>query len=128
MRSASRRPTPRGIPASTTQRATRAPTSIERVRRTPEPPGSIDDRIAQAVVQSIEALLGPYLARLLEPEPIVYTVSQVAAMLQVSTDTVGRLVKRGVLPRVPHLDGKVLIPRVAVDRLVGTLGDDRPAA
>jgi excisionase family DNA binding protein len=55
---------------------------------------------------------------------MVFTVSQAAQVLQVSEDTIGRLVRRGVLPRVPHLDGKVLIPRQAVVRLVA----DQPAA
>jgi hypothetical protein len=49
-------------------------------------------------------------------------VGQVAVVLQVSDDTVARLVKRGAPPRVPHLDGKVLIPRAAVERLVGANG------
>jgi excisionase family DNA binding protein len=79
---------------------------------------SIEDQIESAVTRSIERLLEPYLSRLAKPEPVVYTVTQVASVLQVSTDTVGRLVRRGILPRVPHLEGKLLIPRVAVDRLV----------
>jgi hypothetical protein len=37
-------------------------------------------------------------------------------------------VRRGVLPRVPHLDGKVLIPRQAVVRLVQDQSADQPAA
>jgi hypothetical protein len=37
-------------------------------------------------------------------------------------------VRRGVLPRVPHLDGKVLIPRQAVVRLVAEQSPDQPAA
>jgi excisionase family DNA binding protein len=52
----------------------------------------------------------------------------VAVLLQISEDTVGRLVKRGVLPRVPHLDGKVLIPRDAVERLAQGQGQVEEAA
>jgi excisionase family DNA binding protein len=81
-------------------------------------PASIDEMVEQAVVRSIEAALKPYLVKLAEPEPLVYTVSQVAMVLQVSTDTVSRLVKRGVLPRVPHLDGKTLIPKSSVVELL----------
>jgi hypothetical protein len=54
-------------------------------------------------------MLGPYLAKLCAPEPAVYTVAHAAVVMQVSEDTISRLVKSGVLPRVPHLDGKILI-------------------
>ena len=53
-----------------------------------------------------------------EPEPLVYTVAQAATVLQVSPDTVTRLVRPGVLDRVPHIDGTQLIPRASIDRLV----------
>lgn len=79
---------------------------------------SIDEQIELLVTRSVEAVLAPYLGKLAQPEPLVYTVTQAAAALQVSNDTVGRLVRRGVLPRVPHLDGKLLIPRAAVQQLV----------
>ena len=87
-------------------------------------PTSIEELIERAVAQTIERLLEPYLVRLSKPEPLVYTVAQAAEVLQVSTDTIGRLVKRGVLDRVPHLDGKTLIPRVSVEHLVGGAGTD----
>ncbi len=80
--------------------------------------GSIEAMIEQAVVRAFEASLGPYVHRLAQPEPVVFTAAQVASVLQVSEDTVWRLVKRGVLPRVPHVDGKLLIPKEAVKRLV----------
>ena len=80
--------------------------------------GSIEAMIEEAVVRAFEASLGPYVHRLAQPEPIVFTAAQVASVLQVSEDTVWRLVKRGVLPRVPHLDGKLLIPKEAVNRLI----------
>ena len=81
-------------------------------------PSTIDEQIERAVARTVERLLAPYLIKLAAPEPAVYTVAQVATVLQVSPDTVGRLVKRGALPRVPHLEGKVLIPRRAVEHLV----------
>jgi hypothetical protein len=74
--------------------------------------------IEEAVRRGIEDVLRPYLFRLCQPEPMVFTAAQVATVLQVSEDTVWRLVKRGVLPRVPHVDGKLLIPREAIRRLV----------
>lgn len=85
---------------------------------------SIDELIEAAVVRAIEQCLLPYLAKLGEPEPLVYTAAQAAAVLQVSPDTIGRLLKRGVLTRVPHLNGKLLIPRAAVDRLVHDQASD----
>jgi excisionase family DNA binding protein len=80
--------------------------------------GGIEARIEEAVLRAIEASLRPYLHRLTQPEAVVFTAAQVASVLQVSEDTVWRLVKRGVLPRVPHLDGKLLIPKEAVNRLI----------
>jgi excisionase family DNA binding protein len=73
--------------------------------------------IEAAVERAVARVLNPYLHRLASCEPAVYTVAQAAQVLQVSDDTVGRLVRRGVLLRVPHLEGKVLIPRSSVDRL-----------
>jgi excisionase family DNA binding protein len=75
------------------------------------------------VERAINRLLEPHLRRLQSCSPAVYTVHQAAEVLQVSEDTIGRLVRRGVLHRVPHLDGKVLIPRQAVARLVDEADD-----
>lgn len=87
------------------------------------PGATIEDQIEAAVERALQRMLGPYLAKLCAPEPAVYTVAHAAVVMQVSEDTVSRLVKRGVLPRVPHLDGKVLIPRAAVQKLVTGEGD-----
>jgi excisionase family DNA binding protein len=86
---------------------------------------SIERTIEEVVERAVERLLGPYLRRICEPEPAVYTVAQAAIVLQVSEDTIARLVRRGVLHRVPHVEGKVLIPRVTVDELVGGVGSQR---
>jgi excisionase family DNA binding protein len=83
---------------------------------------SIESLVEAAVERAITRVLEPHLRRLQPCSPAVYTVSQAAEVLQVSDDTIGRLVRRGVLPRVPHLDGKVLIPRRAVASLI----DDQP--
>ena len=82
------------------------------------PPRTIDELVEDAVDRAVTRLLAPYLRRLAQPEPAVYTVAQAAIVLQVSDDTISRLVRRGALPRVPHLDGKVLIPRRAVETLI----------
>jgi excisionase family DNA binding protein len=74
--------------------------------------------IEDAVERAVERILGPYLRRICEPEPAVYTVAQTAVVLQVSEDTIARLVRRGVLPRVPHVGGKLLIPRADVDEMI----------
>ena len=78
---------------------------------------TVEALIEAAVERAIRRALGPYLHRLTRCEPAVYTVAQAAEVLQVSEDTVGRLVRRGTLPRVPHVEGKVLIPRRALDHL-----------
>jgi excisionase family DNA binding protein len=89
-----------------------------RSEETGGPVSSIEVCIEDAVERAVERFLGPYLRRICEPEPAVYTVAQTAVVLQVSEDTIARLVRRGVLHRVPHVGGKVLIPRTAVDELV----------
>jgi excisionase family DNA binding protein len=83
---------------------------------------SIEELIEVAVERAIRRSLGPYLHRLSACEPAVYTVAQSAEVLQVSEDTIGRMVRRGVLPRVPHVGGKVLIPKRALDRLIEAPG------
>ena len=70
------------------------------------------------MTRAVTELLEPYLVRLTKPEPLVYTVAQAATVLQVSPDTVSRLIRRGVLDRVPHIDGKQLIPRASLEELV----------
>jgi excisionase family DNA binding protein len=87
-------------------------------RAASDPVSSIDARIEEAVERAVERLLRPYLRRICDPEPAVYTLAQAAVVLQVSEDTVARLVHRGVLHRVPHVGGKMLIPRTAVDELL----------
>jgi excisionase family DNA binding protein len=101
---------PHGIaaPALQTFEATAAPPA----------PHSIEGLIEAAVGRAIRHSLGPYLHRLSACEPAVYTVAQSAEVLQVSEDTIGRMVRRGVLPRVPHVGGKVLIPKRALHRLI----------
>lgn len=88
---------------------------------------SIEDRIERAVERAVKNLLTPYLRRICEPEPATYTATQAAAVLQVGPDTVSRLVRRGVLGRLPHVDGKLLIPRASVERLLAAAEADDPS-
>ncbi|CAN5594279.1 hypothetical protein BH24ACT5_BH24ACT5_32150 [soil metagenome] len=85
----------------------------------------IESHIEAAVERAVARLLRPYLRRICEPEPAVYTVAQAAVARQVSPDTVSRLVRSGVLARVPHLGGKILVPRTAVDVLIGSSPKER---
>lgn len=98
----------------------RAESSTDRAAATSPTAGGIEVLIEDAVFRAVTRLLEPHLARLVEPEPLVYTVAQAATALQVSPDTVTRLVRRGALDRVPHIDGKQLIPRASLERLVGS--------
>jgi excisionase family DNA binding protein len=89
---------------------------------------SLDDAIQTVVAEAVQQSLGPYLRRLADPEPLVYSVREAAHVLRTSTKTVRRLVDEGVLPIVPHMGQRVLIPRTSVVRLVepclGLVNDD----
>ena len=84
---------------------------------------SLDDAIQAVVVGAIHDALRPYLRRLADPEPLVYNVEEAAHVLSTSTKTVRRLVDQGVLPVVPHMGHRVVIPRTAVVRLVNAGGE-----
>jgi excisionase family DNA binding protein len=79
---------------------------------------SLDAAIQAVVADAIEAALAPYLRRLADPEPLVYSVREAAHVLSTSTTTVRRLIDEGVLPVVPHMGQRIVIPRRAVLRLV----------
>jgi excisionase family DNA binding protein len=80
-------------------------------------PLSLDEHIARIVEAAIERKIGTYLSRL-GPEPLVYNVSETADVLRTSTKTVRRLLSDGILPTVPHMGERILIPRKAVQDLV----------
>lgn len=91
---------------------------------------SLDAAIRDVVVGAISEALAPYLRRLSDPEPLVYSVREAAQVLSTSTNTVRRLVDEGVLPIVPHMGQRIVIPRTAVVRLVQASegpGDDAAA-
>jgi excisionase family DNA binding protein len=79
---------------------------------------SLDSALQAVVAEAVRQTLAPYLRRLADPEPLVYSVSEAAHVLSTSTNTVRRLVDEGVLPIVPHMGQRILIPRRAVGRLV----------
>ena len=79
---------------------------------------SLDAAIQAVVVDAVQEALAPYLRRLADPEPLVYSVREAAHVLSTSTNTVRRLVEDGVLPIVPHMGQRIVIPRIAVVRLV----------
>jgi excisionase family DNA binding protein len=75
---------------------------------------SLDAAIQAVVVEAIQEALAPYLRRLADPEPLVYNVAEAAHVLCTSTNTVRRLIEEGLLPIVPHMGHRVVIPRAAV--------------
>lgn len=79
---------------------------------------SLEGAIQAVVVEAVREALAPYVRRLAEPEPLVYNVAEAAQVLSTSTNTVRRMIERGVLPVVPHMGHRVVIPRSAVARLV----------
>jgi excisionase family DNA binding protein len=84
------------------------------------------DKALQAVVaEAVEQSLAPYLRRLADPEPLVYSVREAAHVLSTSTSTIRRLIDEGVLPIVPHMGQRIVVPRAAVRRLVNSA--ERPA-
>lgn len=52
--------------------------------------------------------------------PLVYTPRQTARLLQCSERHIYNLIGRGVLPVVPEMGRKVLIPRNAIEALVAS--------
>jgi excisionase family DNA binding protein len=89
-------------------------------------PVSLDAAVEQAVAAALEKALGRYLRRLSDPEPLVYSVREAAHVLATSTTTVRRLVDDGVLPTVPHMGQRIVIPRIAVVDLVASRGAAAP--
>lgn len=79
---------------------------------------SLDAAIEEAVVKAVQSALAPYLRRLADPEPLVYSVKEAAHVLGTSPTTIDRLIENGILRPVPHMGQRKLIPRSAVARLV----------
>jgi len=79
---------------------------------------SLDSAIQAVVVDAVSQALAPYLRRPADPEPLVYSVRENARVLSTSTTTIRRLIDEGVLPIVPHMGQRIVVPRMAVLRLV----------
>lgn len=79
---------------------------------------SLERAIEQVVIAAVEKAFAPYLRRLADPEPLVYSVPETAHVLRTSTTTIRRLIDEGVLPTVPHMGQRLVIPRRAVAHLV----------
>lgn len=79
---------------------------------------SIEELIRGLVTDGVTDALGPYLPRLARPECRSYTFGQAALVIGCSDRHVSKLVRDRVLPIVPHMGGRKLIPRVAVEAFV----------
>lgn len=79
---------------------------------------SLDEAFEAQIAAAVERVLAPYLGRLSDPEPLVYSLRDCAKVLSTSVDTVRRLIAEDVLPIVPHMGERKLIPRAAVLALV----------
>jgi excisionase family DNA binding protein len=60
------------------------------------------------------------------PEPLVYTIEETAAVLRISTKSVRRLIKRGLLTGSKALR-KILIPRKQVEDFIKATCDQPKA-
>lgn len=82
---------------------------------------TLDEVLAAAVKEAVDAALAPYLKRLADPDPLVYTVPKAAKALSCSDFTIRQLVKDGVLSYVPHMgENKRVIPRDQIEALVAS--------
>ena len=79
---------------------------------------NLDEAILTVVAEAVQQSLAPYLRRLADPEPLVYSVREAVHVLRTSTNTVRRLIDEGILPNVPHMGQRLLVPRTEVVRVV----------
>lgn len=79
---------------------------------------SVDAALKDLVHEAMGEYLDSFVGRLTDPEPLTYSIPQAAKVLGTSQDTVRRLIAADHLPLVPHMGGRRLIPRTAVERLV----------
>ena len=56
---------------------------------------SLDDAIQAIIAEAVQQTLAPYLRRLADPEPLVYSVREAAHVLSTSSTTVRRLIDEG---------------------------------
>lgn len=79
---------------------------------------NLEAALRAEVTAAVEQALAPYTRRLIDPEPLTYTIPQTATVIGTSEPTVRKLVAAGLLPLVPHMGDRRLIPRVAVEAFV----------
>lgn len=79
---------------------------------------SLEDLIVEQVRSAVADALAPYTHRLVDPEPLTYTIPQAAVVIGTSPTTVRKLVEAGHLPLVPHMGERRLVPRAAVEAFV----------
>lgn len=79
---------------------------------------TLEELVAEAAAHGVEEHLARFVRRLVDPEPLTYTIPQAAVVIGTSDTTVRKLVNAGRLPLVPHMGERRLIPRIAVDAFV----------
>ncbi len=83
---------------------------------------TVDDAIDAAVAAAVERHLRPILETLNRPAKLTYSVPEAAHAMGVGERVVWQWLRDGVLPRVPNLPGRTLIPRRAVEDYVRSGG------
>jgi hypothetical protein len=78
---------------------------------------SLDEAIEEAVVKAVQAAFAPYLQRLADPDPLVYSIKEAAQVLATSPTTIDRLIDDGILALVPHMGQRKLILSLDLPRL-----------
>lgn len=80
---------------------------------------TVEQAIAAATRDAIRAEMADQMERLvgsiLAVRPVAYTKRQAGLALGVSDRTIGRLIAEGLLPTVPHVGDRCLIPVAAVE-------------
>lgn len=79
---------------------------------------ALEEILRAEVITAVNEALAPYTARLVDPEPLTWTIPQAAVVIGTSPTTVRKLVDAGHLPLVPHMGERRLIPRAAVEAFV----------
>jgi excisionase family DNA binding protein len=87
---------------------------------------NLNEAIRTEVRAAVHEVLDPFLPKLARPDCRTYTFGQAAQVIGCSDRHVAKLVNRGVLPLVPELGTRKLIPRVAVEQFVD--GRETPAS
>jgi excisionase family DNA binding protein len=83
---------------------------------------TVDEHLHRIVAGAVEEAVARQFRTLAElvatVAPLTYKAEEAAVVIGVCDKTVRELVREGVLPVVPHLGNRVLIPRAAVEAFV----------